>query len=183
MFKFGHVEIAGFNLGAEQVMRPVYIGLCSVFILAGCAVSPPSQPELTKADIYRDTILKLWQRAAERGDPISQQALGWELFQGKGRHQNRAEGIEWLEKSSNQGDVNSQYLLGVAYYAMGEEDKNNYRKAYYWWLIVARGRSESLIDKLKDAQQLLTSGEIDGAKKLAAEWNPSCEQGGANSEP
>lgn len=138
-----------------------------------------AQSLAAELDTRSDARLYWWRRAAELGAPVDQQRLGWALFRGEGLKQNRAEGIRWLEEASNQGDVDSQFLLGTAYFSMGEEDKRNYPKAYIWLLIADRVRKGDLEDKkLKSVRRLMTTSEIREATRLANEWKPSAWHSG-----
>ena len=52
---------------------------------------------------------------AEKGDPESQQSLGWCYFFGSGVAKDAAEGIKWWRKAAEKGNATAQQNLGSAY--------------------------------------------------------------------
>ena len=82
-------------------------------------------------------------KAAEQGDPISQYNLGVMYKDGKGVNKDRAKAIFWLEKASNEGLVEAQYLTGL-YYLFLQKDTKLYIDGTYWvttyWINFAKNK-------------------------------------------
>ena len=79
--------------------------------------------------------------AAQNGDPISQYNLGVMYKDGKGVNKDIGEAIFWLEKASNQGLLEAQYLTGL-YYLFLQKDTKLYIDGTYWitayWINLAK---------------------------------------------
>ena len=75
--------------------------------------------------------------AAERGNALSQHALGAMYFTGKGVAKNNQEALKWLRLAANQGDANAQ--TGYAYMlSRGLGTDRNDSEAMEWWRRAAR---------------------------------------------
>ena len=82
-------------------------------------------------DTYNETFkgLKL---AAEQGDAVSQNNLGWMYDKGNGVMQNYQTAFKWYKRSSEQGWPVAQFNLGWLYSKGHGVDKDLVR-AYMWW--------------------------------------------------
>jgi TPR repeat protein len=94
--------------------------------------------------------------AAEHGDLISQYNLGVIYKDGKGVNKDIGEAIFWLEKASNQGLLEAQYLTGL-YYLFLQKDTKLYIDGTYWitayWINLAKNNintaTKDVWEKLK----------------------------------
>ena len=94
--------------------------------------------------------------AAQNGDPISQYNLGVMYKDGKGVNKDIGEAIFWLEKASNQGLLEAQYLTGL-YYLFLQKDTKLYIDGTYWitayWINLAKNNintaAKDVWEKLK----------------------------------
>ena len=81
--------------------------------------------------------------AAEQGDPVSQYNLGIMYKDGRGVDKNKEKAIFWLEKASNQGLSEAQYLTGL-YYLFLQKDTKLYIDGTYWmtayWINLAKNK-------------------------------------------
>jgi len=88
-----------------------------------------------------DRAFTFYTKAAHQGDAISQYNLGVMYKDGKGVNIDRSKAIFWLEKASNQGLSEAQYLTGL-YYLFLQKDTRLYIDGTYWmtayWINLAK---------------------------------------------
>jgi TPR repeat protein len=75
---------------------------------------------------------KATQKAAKRGDPAAQLALGTLCLLGYGVPQNIAAAAHWFEKAANRGDRDAQFILGELYWG-GEGVLRDHDQAVKWF--------------------------------------------------
>jgi len=74
---------------------------------------------------------------AEKGDPESQNKIGWMYDQGIGFKEDTKKAIKWYLKSANQGFQKAKLNLG-AMYELGRGVNQNYEQARKWYSSVAK---------------------------------------------
>lgn len=76
-----------------------------------------------------------WYReAAENGDAIAQVNLGQMYLNGRGVPMDYAEGLKWVRKAADRGNVNNaQYMLGEIYRDGVDRVTQNYAEAANWF--------------------------------------------------
>jgi TPR repeat protein len=88
-----------------------------------------------------DRAFTFYTKAAHQGDAISQYNLGVMYKDSKGVNKDIGEAIFWLEKASNQGLLEAQYLTGL-YYLFLQKDTKLYIDGTYWitayWINLAK---------------------------------------------
>jgi TPR repeat protein len=127
-------------------------------------------------------VYELIEKAAKRGNVVAQYSLGfmnYPLYAGRlgPRKGNLQEALVWYRRAAEQGDVDSEVALGVAYEG-GIGVPQNYVEAHKWYnLAGATTTLASLradIGKRRDAlARKMTSSQIDEAQRLAREWRPA----------
>jgi uncharacterized protein len=75
----------------------------------------------------------MWfRRAADQGDPLGQNALGFMYASGQGVQKDPAQAVKWYRKAAEQGYDQAQYNLGYSY-ENGEGVATNYAEAVAWY--------------------------------------------------
>ena len=104
-----------------------------------------------------ERALTFYTKSAQQGDPISQYNLGVMYKDGKGVNKDIGEAIFWLEKASNQGFLEAQYLTGL-YYLFLQKDTRLYIDGTYWmtayWINLAKNNINTAA---KDVWEILKS--------------------------
>ena len=73
-----------------------------------------------------------YKRAANQGDAISQNNLGWLYEKGNGVSQSYSKAYKWYKSSSEQGWPIAQFNLGWLY-SKGHGVKKDLTRAFMWW--------------------------------------------------
>jgi len=136
---------------------------------------------MTHTDI-NPTVYELVKKAATKGNATAQFSLGAMNYpigdpvfdESKG---NLPEALVWYRRAADQGDVDSQVALGMAYEG-GIGVLQDYVEAYKWYnLAAARTKdadSRAMDIKSRDDVALkMTPTQIAEGQKLAREWKPT----------
>jgi localization factor PodJL len=95
---------------------------------------------------------RLWaRRAAGNGDPKGMHAYGMYLYQGVGGATNHPEGLNWLLKAADRGEVDSQFNAARIYEVGADGVAPNPTEAYKWYLIAAHSGdqdSQAAVERL-----------------------------------
>ena len=73
----------------------------------------------------------LYEKAAKKGDSVSQSALSFLYFNGVGVSKNTNLGLKWLKKSATNANATAQYDLGM-FYLKGNNVAQDYKQAATW---------------------------------------------------
>ncbi|WDI31926.1 tetratricopeptide repeat protein [Hyphococcus flavus] len=106
--------------------------------------TPPETPPATLVAQAYDAhkkgddaeAVRLWRRAAEKGNASAQYNLGWAHANGRGVAQNDVEAARWYRKAAEQGDAAAQNSLGAAY-EQGRGVAQNDVEAVRWFRLAA----------------------------------------------
>lgn len=87
--------------------------LLLLVLLSGCANNPEVLPEegIAKDNAKKEVELFLFN--AEKGDPVAQYHYGSVLVRAKGVKRDCKQGVEWLIKSSKNGNAKASFALSV----------------------------------------------------------------------
>jgi uncharacterized protein len=108
-------------------------------------------------------------KAAEQGDAVAQERLGFQYANGLGVTQDHAAAASWYRKAADQGYAIAQASLGLVY-VFGLGVPQDYVTAYMWFdLASARGNTDAARDRDRIAAQM-TPEQIAAAQNLAREW-------------
>jgi len=108
--------------------------------------------------------LDSWQ-LAEKGDVSAQLQYGLWLFRLPKEYQNRTEGMKWIRKSAENGNLMAR--IGLAKFLSSDDvDKDlvNYMEAYAWYAVLNDEIS------MKKISLKLKPDELEQAKKLSKEY-------------
>lgn len=108
--------------------------------------------ESRPADI--DGAARLYRRAAMRGLPEAQHALGFLYATGQGVSRDETIAVGWFRRSAYQGHCAAQHNLGVMY-AEGRGIAQNEALAVEWFYRAALGGSEVAREWLATTRQIL----------------------------
>ena len=130
-------------------------------------------------------IYELVEKAAKKGYPVAQFSLGLmnyrvgdSLFDpSKG---NLREALMWYRRAADQGDVDSEVCLGIAY-AEGLGVPQDYVEAHKWFNLASSHSTYSdisvSINERRDAlANKMTTAQVAEAQKLARDWKPKPER-------
>ena len=95
-------------------------------------------------DIYLNTL----ENEAVAGNPIAQYRLATCYYFGKGIKKNIAEAIKWFTEAAENGEVNSQAILGDFYYYGFDNIKEDIKQARKWYEKAAQQGSKDAIEQL-----------------------------------
>lgn len=88
---------------------------------------------LSVSENTQEDAIKLYTKAAHKGNPIAQEILGMYYYNGEGVKKDIKTAIEWLTQSAEQGNSRSQYMLANMY--MNGDGAAIDRVAALTWLI------------------------------------------------
>ena len=139
---------------------------------------------ITHTDID-PTLYQLVKKAATKGNATAQFSLGamnypligWGAPGFDGGKGNLPEALIWFRRAADQGDVDAQVALGIAYEG-GIGVPQDYVEAHKWYNLAAARTKDAdfrAIDiERRDAVALkMTPTQIAEAQKLAREWKPT----------
>jgi TPR repeat protein len=108
--------------------------------LAACEDKDPYK-KATFAYLVKDypTAYAGFVKLAGQGNVDAQQYLGSMLQDGKGVAPDAKQALYWYQKAAEQGKVESQMLLGVAYYNGGNLVAQDFALARHWYMMAAEG--------------------------------------------
>ena len=84
---------------------------------------------------YAEAV-KWYRLAAEQGDAVAQNNLGYAYRNGAGVEQDYVEAVNWYRLAAEQGDAHAQLNLGDAFYN-GEIVEQDYVEAVKWYRLAA----------------------------------------------
>ena len=80
-----------------------------------------------------------------------------------------SQAVKWYRLAAEQGYARAQYNLGISYYN-GEGVAEDNVQAYKWLHIASKRGIKGAAKDREDTAEVMTSGEIAEAQKLAREW-------------
>jgi len=92
---------------------PCFTRWASIALMALLALSSTSSFAGMRPEEVKE--FEAYKVKAEKGDPVSQQGLGWCYRFGSGVAKDEAEGIKWWRKAADQGNATAQLNLGSEY--------------------------------------------------------------------
>jgi TPR repeat protein len=114
---------------------------------------------------------KWYRLAADQGYAPAQYNLGHLYANGLGVWPDYTEAAKWYRLAADQGNAAAQYALGFLY-TNGQGVPRDYVRARMW-LNLSATKGNPNAKKARDAvAQLMSSGQIAEAEKLAREWKP-----------
>ncbi|MBM3570667.1 MAG: sel1 repeat family protein [Alphaproteobacteria bacterium] len=148
--------------------------VCMVLLMVA---APPALAGWKEGDAaYRnkqfEEALKELLPLAEMGHDRAQYRVARILFGGMGGvKQNKPEGLKWLRRSADAGNVDAQYALGTLY-AKGEGVNQDPVFAFMWFAISANKGFQDSIRARETMRKSMTRGQIDEGERLARNWQP-----------
>ena len=116
-----------------------------------------------------ETAFAAFKRSAERGDADAQFNLGAMYHFGQGVPQDQAEAANWYQEAAERGHVGAQATLGV-FYQSGRGVPRDLVISQMWFTIAAMQGDELAEGAAQFNAVLLSSSQIDHARRLAREW-------------
>ena len=128
--------------------------------------------ESARQDNAEDAVLSSLREQAERGDADAQFYLGFRYAAGgRGVPRDDKEAARWFRAAAEQGEVDSQILLG-GMYKDGKGVPQDHVRALMWYLVAASLGEESAPERRDDIAEKMTPEQIAEAERLAREWKP-----------
>ncbi len=137
----GRTAFAGYRISAAA-WKKLAAFACAAFLL-GCAAAPVSESPYTlgaaafKAHDYKEAAAQ-WSIAANAGDPMAMNNLGFLLFSGQGVEQDQPRAIGLWQASATAGVTESQMYLGYAV-ENGIAVERDPALAYAWYRCAMHG--------------------------------------------
>ena len=132
---------------------------------------------------YREA-LRWYRIAADKGSPAAMSMIGYMYSNGRGVSEDKKAGLKWYRKSAELGDYRGQYNVGinlVGRVARGQGKREDLVTGYMYLLLSEQtGRGsvrfrEEYVGYWKGlAENELTWGQIDEAKRRARAWRKEC---------
>lgn len=110
-----------------------------------------------------------YRKAADQGHAGAQTSLGAMSGRGLGVPMDYQTAMSWYLKAAEQGDAMAQNNLGLMY-MNGQGVPADLVQAHMWFSLAAAAGSEDAKVNRKQAEELMTPGEIENAEKLARNW-------------
>lgn len=135
------------------------------------ALSLTAEPsfEAAKAAYERGnfaTAARLSKPLAEKGDALSQIALGFLYFSGQGMPKDYVEAALWYRKAADQGNASGQHSLGKMY-AAGLGVKHDVVLAYKWFNLAVKNGDQTAISSRDEIAARMTPRQIAEAQNLS----------------
>ena len=149
-----------------QALKSIFINVAMILaLLFGLTISA------TAAEPTFEEVESL----AEKGNSLSQAALGNYYRDGKGVRQDLSKAFYWYQKSADQGDSTGQFYVGYAY-SNGKGVRQDYAKAVEWFRKSANQNNEPAQAYMGVIYEF---GEgVRQNKTIAKEWyGRSCDNG------
>ncbi|EDN66889.1 Sel1-like repeat [Beggiatoa sp. PS] len=157
-----------------MLYKVLFLLLLSFFVLSGCSPTvevvredTPKEDKVLFADndpkkivqeakTYYDKgqfqiALEGYKKAADMGEAIAQNNLGFMYYDGKGVTQNFTQAVKWFRKAAQQGLADAQYNI-ARMYQTGKGVEQDVDQAVHWYFKAA---------KQGDAKALSYLGQID----------------------
>lgn len=111
-----------------------------------------------------------YRKAADQGHAGAQTSLGAMSARGLGVPMDYQTAMSWYLKAAEQGDPMAQNNLGFMY-MNGQGVSADLVQAHMWFSLAAAAGNENAKVNKKQAEELMTPGEIENAEKLARNWS------------
>jgi TPR repeat protein len=105
---------------------------------------------------------------AKNGNVIAQRLIGISYILGEGVAKNEKEAGKWFYKAAEQGDADSQCMLGYIY--LSSELLKNDMLAYKWMLVAAANGVSEAKEEIPKIEARLTNEQRSKGRLLATEW-------------
>ncbi|NNK95299.1 MAG: sel1 repeat family protein [Desulfobacterales bacterium] len=120
--------------------------------------------------------MQWFHQAANKGDALSQNELGFLYSQGKGVEQNSEKAYDWFREAALQGSAIAQYNVGIIWYTGDGVAESDLKQAYAWFSVAALNKYGAAILARDFVMSLLSEEELQQAQNLAediyGELNP-----------
>ena len=113
--------------------------------------------------------MKWYTKAAEQGNAVAQNNLGFMYDNGKGVAQDYKEAVKWYTKAAEQGNASAQSNLG-AMYDQGKGVAQDYKSAHMWFNITAANGNSNAVKNRDIVAKKMTPSQIEKAQDMAREW-------------
>jgi hypothetical protein len=115
---------------------------------------------------YAEAI-KWYRKAAEQGDSLAQNNLGFCYHLGNGVEKDDAEAVKWFRKAAEQGYAGGQKNLGASYHD-GNGVEKDYAEAYAWFNLASK--TDRKAAEFRDGmEKRMSSQQIADAQKRTKE--------------
>ena len=114
-----------------------------------------------------ETALAEWVPFAEKGDALSQFAVGFMYDHGEGVPENNKIAVEWYTKEAEQGYADAQTNLGNMY-RNGYGVLTDYVRAYIWYNLGAYNGNKLGADYKSTISEIMTSSDISKAQEISS---------------
>jgi TPR repeat protein len=111
-----------------------------------------------------------YRKAADQGHAGAQTSLGAMSARGLGVPMDYQTAMSWYLKAAEQGDPMAQNNLGFMY-LNAQGVPADLVQAHMWFSLAAAAGNENAKVNKKQAEELMTPGEIENAEKLARNWS------------
>jgi len=108
-------------------------------------------------------------RKAEQGDAAAMKNVAYLHLFGQVTIQDYDEGIRWMRKAADMGNVGAQYKLGT-YYRYGTYVAKDPVRAHKWFNLAAAAGSDDARKNLNEITKNMKLDQIREAQRLAREW-------------
>ena len=107
--------------------------------------------------------------AAEQGNALAQNNLGFMYSKGRGVPQDYAEAVRWYRLAAEQGNADAQNNLGIMY-SIGQGVPQDYVTAHMWLNLAAAPGHENARKARETVAASMTREQIAEAQARAREW-------------
>jgi TPR repeat protein len=162
-----------FQFGATEVKRLKVVMLAMTLVMSAMPAQADFGVGLAAYDAGNYAVARAeWLALAEKGDPVSQTALGALYAEGAGVGRNFSIAAQWFRRAAEQGDMVAQLNLGD-YFARGKGVPRDLTAAWLWLSLAARQGNEWAAER-RDAvaMQLTDAAQCEAARQLAG-WRPT----------
>lgn len=141
------------NQSAEsQLTRKKTVNICQSGVCTKQSADTQTfQPEPVDA-AAEQRLQQLIQLAEQEDNPKAAHDLGLRLLKGDGVARDSYQGIQWLRKAGDRGDISAQLLLGKMYLSGYEEMGPDFAEAHAWLSRAATQGSEEASQLISEAQ-------------------------------
>lgn len=121
----------------------------------------------TLPDYFEAT--KWFRLAAEQGNPIGQNVLGYMYYRGEGVSRDYRQAADWFLKAAEQNFALAQKNLGLLY-QNGFGVPLNYGEAYKWLTLAVNGSSPASSGALQALTQIMTATQLQDGQARVSDW-------------
>jgi TPR repeat protein len=130
-----------------------------------------SREAAMKAIAQAASIIVALQQAAEQGDALAQNSLGWMFDTGRGVPKDYEEAFKWYSMAANQGDAEAQNNLGTMY-QNGQGVRPDNVEAFRLYCLSATQGNTNAINNRDSLLRSLTHQQIAEGQREAANSSP-----------